>query len=193
MTLSVDTIQISEATVADTTDVIRLFGALHRYNAELDPRFALADNWESLVETYLELSLHSDESIWLLARAGEQAIGFVLVEVHYDSPLYKHRRWAEIVGLYVEPEQRGNEVADLLMEHAYAWAQKRCLQIMQLYVTASNVRARRFYERQGFNTSQLVMRRALVPNYARNEMATYATDRLHFSEGGVRSLDMHER
>ena len=186
MATGVETIQIREATVEDQADVIRLFGELHRYNAELDPRFALADKWQDLVGTYLEQSFHSDESIWLIARAQERAIGFVLVEVHYDSPLYKYRRWAEIVGLYVEPEQRGGEVADLLMQHAYAWAEARNLCTMQLYVTASNVRAQRFYERHGFDISQLIMRRALATEPRVNGSTPSGADRLHFSEGGSR-------
>jgi GNAT superfamily N-acetyltransferase len=182
----VDMIQISEATAEDQADVLRLFGALHRYNAELDPRFALADNWEQLVVTYLQQSDHSDESIWLLARAGTQALGFALVEVHYDSPLYKYRRWAEIVGLYVDPEHRSSDVTDLLMEHAYAWAEGHQLHTMQLYVTASNVRAQRFYKRHSFSTSQLIMRRVLSSNHGEGEKAVHAADRLHFSEGGSR-------
>jgi ribosomal protein S18 acetylase RimI-like enzyme len=191
MAAGIDTIEISEATVADTADVIRLFGKLHRYNEDLDPRFALADDWEQLVATYVQQSDHSGESIWLLARAGVQAIGFVLVEVHYDSPLYKYRRWAEIVGLYVDPEQRGSEAAHLLMQHAYAWAQGHHLAIMQLYVTASNERAQRFYRRQGFSTSQLILRRTLPTDSSAIEATTHAAERLHFSEGGIRPLDMH--
>src|SRR3712207_5552095 len=40
--------QITQASAVDTLDLVRLFGELHRYNATLDPRFELADNWEQL-------------------------------------------------------------------------------------------------------------------------------------------------
>ncbi len=177
---------ISEATCADAADVIRLFGALHRYNAALDPRFALADHWEDLVDAYLEQSRHSDESAWLLAHVGTEAVGFVLVEVHTDAPLYKHRRWAEIVGLYVDEEHWGSEVADRLMEHAYAWAQEHHLHTMQLYVTATNERAQRFYARHGFEPSQQILRRTLLPTPADGEAPSPSNERSHFSEGGTR-------
>jgi ribosomal protein S18 acetylase RimI-like enzyme len=187
-------IDIVAATPADAEDVIRLFGELHRYNSSLDPRFALAEGWQALVYQYLEESESSADSTWLLARDNYRAIGFVLVEIHLDSPLYRHRRWAEIVGLYVESEYRGGEVADLLMEQAYAWAVSRNLSVIQLYVTAANESARHFYTKQGFADSQVIMRRALSADDAQVDLLpTHFHQRLHFSEGGARPLDMHER
>jgi GNAT superfamily N-acetyltransferase len=185
-------IDIVAATPADGADVIRLFGALHRYNTTLDASFALADGWETLVQQYLEQSEHSDDSTWLLARHDGHAIGFVLVEVHTDSPLYRHRRWAEIVGLYVEDSYRGSDVARLLMEHAYEWALGHRLRMMQLYVTAANQQAQRFYDKQGFGVSQIVMRRALTSADAQHHSPIeHPQHRLHFSESGARPLDMH--
>ena len=189
-----DDLVIREATVADTADVVRLFGALHEHNASFDSCFALADDWQSLVRSYLEQSLHSDQSVWLLATRRERVVGFVLVEVHVDSPLFRFRRWAEIVGLYVEPSERGTGVAHLLMAHAYDWASSHGLRRMQLYVSAPNAPARRFYAREGFVPTQLIMRRDLVPNaYQSPEPASrHVPSRLHFSEGGERPLDMHD-
>ncbi|HEX6288273.1 MAG TPA: GNAT family N-acetyltransferase [Herpetosiphonaceae bacterium] len=187
-------IDIVAATPADAAEVIRLFGELHRYNSQLDPRFALADGWEELVHQYLQQSEDSADSSWLLARDNSRVVGFVLVELHADSPLYRHRYWAEIVGLYVDPEYRGSDVADLLMEQAYAWALRRNLRIMQLYVTATNYQAQRFYGKQGFVGTQLIMRRTLSESdVLEAPLATHSHRRLHFSEGGARPLDMHER
>ncbi|MDP9316971.1 MAG: GNAT family N-acetyltransferase [Chloroflexota bacterium] len=180
------------ATPSDTADVVRLFGALHRHNASLDPRFELAAGWERLVQEYLLQSQESQDSAWLLAQHDGCAIGFVLVEVHTESPLYRYRRWAEIVGLYVEPEYRGSNVAQLLMEHAYAWAVQHNLRVMQLYVTASNDQAQRFYAKQGFETRQLILRRTLTTADVQPEdVVEHAQHRLHFSESGARPLDMH--
>ncbi len=187
-------LQIVPASAVDIEDVLRLFGELHRYNAELDPRFELADDWQELVAEYLEQSADSDESAWLIARIGIRAVGFVLVEVHYDAPLYRHRRWAEIVGLYVEPEHRGRGIAEALMQHTYDWALQHHLRVMQLYVTASNHDAQRFYAREGFVTSQFIMRRTLSDDEQEPaEPTSHHAERLHFSEGGARPLDMHTR
>lgn len=185
-------ITINAATLTDTVDVIRLFGELHHFNASLDPRFELAGNWEQLVETYIEQLQQSNDSAWLLARHEHQTIGFVLVEVHTDSPLYRHRHWAEIVGLYVTPEYRGSNVAHLLMDRAYDWAVQHNLRVMQLYVTAANQRAHAFYSKQGFEDSQLIMRRWITQADLQDDVQTeHSHHRLHFSEGGGRPIDMH--
>ncbi len=185
-------IAIITATPEDASDVIRLWGALHRYNADLDPRFELAAGWEALVQEYLAQSQDSDDSVWFLACQDGVAVGFVLVEVHTDSPLYRHRRWAEIVGLYVEPGYRGGDVAQRLMDRAYTWALGHQLHVMQLYVTASNLPAQRFYTKQGFANSQVIMRRFLSDSGpAVEQIAEHSHQRLHFSEGGARPIDMH--
>ena len=41
------------------------------------------------------------------------------------------------------------------------WAAELGLPAVQLYVTASNTRAMRFYERQGFSPAQVIMRTLL--------------------------------
>lgn len=183
-----DTAQITirAATPADAAEATRLFGALHKYNAALDPCFALADHWEDLVEQYIQQSQHSDERLWLLGYANDQAVGFVLAEVHTDVPLHKHRRWAEIVGLYVDDEHRGGEVADRLMAQTYAWAAQHQLHSIQLYVTATNTRAQHFYARHGFHTTQQIMRRTIETTATDDHAAVPATARLHFREGGTR-------
>ncbi len=185
-------IDITTATPEDASDVIRLWGALHRYNAGLDARFELAAGWETLVQEYLAQSQDSHDSVWFLACRNGVAIGFVLVEVHTDSPLYRHRRWAEIVGLYVEPSYRGGDVAERLMERAYDWALRQQLHVIQLYVTSANLLAQRFYTKQGFVNSQLIMRRFLSDTGPTVEpTADHSHQRLHFSEGGARPIDMH--
>jgi GNAT superfamily N-acetyltransferase len=185
---------IVQASIADTNDLIRLFGELHQYNAMLDPRFELANNWQELVREYLQQSSEADDSAWLIARVGERTVGFVLVEVHADSPLYRHRYWAEIVGLYVEPEYRGTAIAEALMQSSYDWAKQRKLRVMQLYVTATNERAQQFYAREGFVVTQYIMRR-MAPEGVDMGIASscHHASHLHFSESGARPLDMHER
>lgn len=183
--------EIAMATAAQVDEVIRLFGALHGYNAELDPRFALADDWQQLVGSYLEQITDADDSAWFLAWHGGRAVGFVLVEVHTESPLYRHRRWAEIVGLYVEPDYRGSNVASALMDQAYGWAREHGLSTMQLYVTNANDAAQRFYTKQGFTTTQVIMRRTIGDTDTGGSMSS--RHRLRFSEGGARPFDMHDR
>jgi GNAT superfamily N-acetyltransferase len=138
-----------------------LFFKLHLYNAGLDPRFALAEDWERHLTARIEHALAGRDHLALLARIGGEPAGFLLAAVHIDDPLWQHREWAEVEALYVERAWRGTGLADELLGRAFDWADERDLTAVQLYVTASNTRAISFYERQGFRSAQAVMRTLL--------------------------------
>lgn len=139
-----------------------LFGALHSFNANLDHRFALADGWQPLLDQHLEREWESGGSATLLARHGEAPVGLVIVSGHTDSPMFQERHWAEIMALYVVPDKRGCGVADRLTDAAIKWAAKHGYDRIQLHVTATNVHARRFYARSGFQPIQEIWRREVA-------------------------------
>jgi GNAT superfamily N-acetyltransferase len=145
----------------EVADIKRLFLRLHLHNADLDPRFALAEDWERHFTALIERALIGQDHLALLARDQGRPAGFVLAAVHRDSPMWRHRDWAEITALYVERPWRGTGLADDLAGRALSWAAELGLPAVQLYVTASNARAMRFYERQGFNPAQVIMRTLL--------------------------------
>jgi ribosomal protein S18 acetylase RimI-like enzyme len=173
--------------------VARLFGALHAFNAQLDGRFALDDAWPELLRTHLAQSSEAADSLWLLAWLGERPVGLLLMEEHTDAPIFLHRHWGEVVALYVDNDVRGHGVAQALLEHGYRWARGRGLACVQLYVTASNQAARRFYHKEGFADAQMIMRKVLADEQPPAADHPHRSDRIHFSESGQRPLDMHWR
>jgi ribosomal protein S18 acetylase RimI-like enzyme len=146
----------------DGDAVLALFGALHRYNAALDPHFALSDGWEGILREQFERTCDDTEMMWLLVKDGQHAVGLLIAGVHTDSPLFRHRQWVEVQALYVADSHRRMGIARGLLNEAYAWAEALHLPRVQLYVTASNVRAQSVYEEEGFATSQAIMRKKLA-------------------------------
>lgn len=57
---------------------------------------------------------------------------------------------AELVAMWVRPTVRGRKVADSLVAAVADWAAGRAYGRLHLWVTETNERARRFYERLGF-------------------------------------------
>ena len=55
-----------------------------------------------------------------------------------------------IVGVYLRPEHRGRGLLQELFEAALGWMRERGLPQARLYVHANNLRARRAYEKAGF-------------------------------------------
>ena len=147
----------------DLADLKRLFLKLHLYNGSLDPRFALADDWERHFDAMMKRALTGEGRLALLARdrVTGRPLGFALAALQDGGPLWKHRDGVEVEALYVERAWRGTGLAEALLAAALSWAEDLGQPVVQLYVTASNERAIRFYERQGFRAVQGIMRKAL--------------------------------
>jgi GNAT superfamily N-acetyltransferase len=149
------------AQLEDCEAVIALFGSLHAYNASLDPHFALSDGWEMILREQFYASYNDPSMMWLLVKDGSAPVGLMIAGVHTDSPLFRHRQWVEVQAVYVADSHRSMGIARGLLNRAYAWAESLKLPRVQLYVTASNVRAQSVYTDEGFAPTQAIMRKKL--------------------------------
>lgn len=167
------TLQLRTAAPTDFDVVATLFEGLHHFNASLDPRFELADNWRALLRSHFQNTCTAAGALWLLACVEQpenvaknghrqpKAVGLLIMESHQDSPLFKHRRWAELVALYVDPAYRGSGLASRLVAYAQTWVAEHGFDRVQLYVTASNEQAKGFYRRHRFEPVQEIWRLAM--------------------------------
>jgi GNAT superfamily N-acetyltransferase len=148
----------------DIAAVKAFFWRLHTFNASLDPRFALADDWEAQLDLTLEQALAGREALCLIARERRtgQPSGFILAALHQDSRLWRHREWVEVEALYVDEVWRGRGLAAALLARVCRWALSLDQPVVQLYVTACNERALHFYQREGFHQTQAILRRVLA-------------------------------
>jgi ribosomal protein S18 acetylase RimI-like enzyme len=155
--------RIRHAQPADIAALKELFHRLHAFNAALDPHFALSEDWERYFDGAMEQALQWT-SLCLIACeiSTNRPIGFVLGTVHRDSGMWRYREWVEVEALYVEEQWRGRDLAEELLGRACEWAESVGQEMVQLYVTASNERAIRFYRREGFGETQAIMRKVLA-------------------------------
>jgi GNAT superfamily N-acetyltransferase len=145
---------VRRAEPGDGGAVRALFAALHAFNAGLESRFALDEGWERELAAHLAREREFENGLTLVAWDGDEPVGLAMVAAHADSPLFRHRRWAELTALYVVPGARGGGIAATLLAVATDWAVGRGLGEVRLYVTASNETARRFYRGHGFRPIQ---------------------------------------
>jgi GNAT superfamily N-acetyltransferase len=148
---------------SDFWAVAQLFGDLHTFNAALDQRFRLADGWEARLRSHFMQTYSAPGALWLLAWDDTQPVGLLLMEAHTDSPLFAERQWAELVALYVAPAQRGGDLGRRLVAIGKQWAATNGFDRLQLYVTAANAHAKRFYARCGLRPTQEIWRADLQP------------------------------
>jgi len=148
---------------ADVTAVKQLFRQLHAFNAALDPHFALSENWETYFDAVIKEALEAKVLCLLAYETGtNRPCGFALAAVHHDSNMWRVHEWVEVEALYVDDAWRGSGLADALLTRACEWAESVGQSLVQLYVTASNERAIRFYQHKGFGETQAIMRKVLL-------------------------------
>ncbi len=175
--------------------VATLFEALHRSNAALDARFALAEKWRPLLHEHF-LRTHADPgALWLLAWVNQEPVGLLLLEAHLDSPLFQQRHWTELVALYVAPAYRGTGLAQHLIREATTWTSQHGFDRLQLYVPATNRQAKALYQRCGFHLVQEIWRLDLEPLPGTRQppdpsCAPETNDRLEVLESGHHHLAM---
>lgn len=127
---------------------------------------AMSDAPDAFGSTY-ERELSFDEAGWLeriarspwwLAWDGARAIGVIAAYTVAPDAVPDDRH---VVSMWVDPSTRGTGVADALMEALTEWAIGDGARTLSLWVVESNERARRFYERHGFEATP---RRAPLPS-----------------------------
>lgn len=119
-----------------------------------------------------------DKGVICVASAENQLIGMAgLVRGHWPKTRHSGTVW----GVYVQPEWRGFQVAEALLDECIAWAQAQGVLIVKLGVSTTNTSAIRCYARYGFTTygidpkaacydsvflDELLMAKAIEPNRA---------------------------
>jgi ribosomal protein S18 acetylase RimI-like enzyme len=118
---------------------------------------ALADSPAAFGSTWAREATFGDDEwqrrvapgIWLLAVDDERVVGMNALIAEADSPTEERH----LVAMWVEPGHRGSQAATLLIEAACAQARDAGATAVTLWVADPNTRARRFYERVGFQST----------------------------------------
>ena len=92
-----------------------------------------------------------DEAVFVAERHGEP-VGCLHVLLATD---FFGRRHAHISVIATSTAAEGTGVGRALLEHAEAWARRLGMDLLTLNVFAANARARRVYERNGYQAEAL--------------------------------------
>lgn len=115
---------------------------------------ALSDAPYAFGSAYAREAAFTEET-WR-GRISERSVTFFAHEDSAGSPpaglagVYVEDGAADLVSMWVRPSARGHGAGQALVEAAASWAKAHDLGALFLWVTESNVPARRLYERCGF-------------------------------------------
>jgi ribosomal protein S18 acetylase RimI-like enzyme len=131
---------VIRAAVADVDAAAPLFAAYREFYGRPHDVEASA--------AFLSSRLQRDESIVLLARDGDRAVGFAQIYPTFSSTALAPI-WI-LNDLYVDAEARGGGVVDQLLEAAAGLAREAGCVAIELATQHTNHRAQAVYDRRGY-------------------------------------------
>ncbi len=149
--MSGNDLNIRSATTGDIPALVALLSSLFSIEADFDIDTERQERGLSLM---LE---RPDERCILVAESGGKVVGMltlqVLISTAEGGPV------GLIEDMVVDESVRGRGVGKQLLSAMEAWAWDHGLTRIQLLADSANTGALRFYEREGWHTTQLVCRR----------------------------------
>jgi GNAT superfamily N-acetyltransferase len=109
----------------------------------------------------LEALLSSPDAEVVIAELDSELIGTGYARIEASEPYLKHRSHSYLGFMYVVPKHRGKGVNRRIIEALEAWSVSKGVAEMQLEVYIENATARRAYEKSGYNSLILTMRKGL--------------------------------
>lgn len=154
-------VAVRVATAADRGTLQRAIYAAWKWREEWDEQAYAVHAAQNLPDSYIDDFGNSASDAGVIAtvtdRAGQQVLGaawyrFFSQEMHRSGFVVEDV--PEMV-IAVEESARGHGIGRLLMEHLTALASTRGIDRLSLHVSNENTRARRMYERCGFEEAKV--------------------------------------
>ncbi|MGB5169465.1 MAG: GNAT family N-acetyltransferase [Acidimicrobiia bacterium] len=95
--------------------------------------------------------LQADEGAIFVADEGERVTGWIHVR---RSHVIQTEPFAEVGGLVVDPQNRGDGIGRRLLETAEQWASANGLSVIRVRSNIVRSNAHLFYERRGYNVEK---------------------------------------
>ena len=158
---------IERGGVEDAPRLRDLWLELHHHHAEVAPQSGEfvddESSWEVRSASYREW-LAEPGSFLLLARDGEELIGYAIVRV-FESPADLRDSWvvpetvAEIETMLVRADARGSGLGSRLLDEIDAELERQGICEVMVGLMPGNDGAQRLYERRGFRPRWLLLAR----------------------------------
>ncbi len=151
-------ILIRQATMADMPTLLRFEQGVIQAERPFDP--TLQDNTIHYYD--IEQMITASHIELLVAEQNQQLIGSGYARIESAKPYLKHKQYAYLGFMYVDPAFRGLGVNQKIMKSLEEWVVLQGIAELRLDVYDNNVSALKAYQKSGFAKHLVNMRKGLL-------------------------------
>ncbi len=128
-----------------------------RENPKIRPVLMRKKNWAGIFRKYVVKCIRSRNSDLFIAWDGKMPVGYSLLQIKKNIPVFEIEKLGHFGDLYVKKEYRGMGIGSKLKEIGMKWFRQKGMKHVSIGVRWGNKRARAIYEGWGFLPSHLEM------------------------------------
>lgn len=151
---------ISRAGQSDVPAMLRLMAHLAEEHARRDEFFLPGEDWLRSLESNFRERLSRTDSLFLVAREGDELIGMASCTLQ-ATVVFLHQPRAVIENFIVLPRCRRRGIGRQLFAEIAAWTEQQGAAYLELSVACANAAGRRFWAACGFEPVMLRLKRAV--------------------------------
>lgn len=151
------TMVIYKADKKDIIDLCDMWFELQTYHKDLAAYVKEVSGWRAVKEKELMLVLGCNNTVILIAREGNNALGYIKGCIREKSPVYENTKTGMIEELFVKEEARKAGIGRNLVHHLKLWFLNNGISEVIIHVSYDNLLARSFWNSMGFETNSIRM------------------------------------
>ena len=142
---------VRAATLGDLPRILELWGAMMAEHSDQDPRIHLTEGAIPAYRAYVGYHLASGESCVRVAEAAGRVVGFCLLTISRNLPMFLPARYGYLSDLVVAPAWRRRGIGRALFAEGLDWLRENKIPSAQLQFYAFNKSGAAFWKAMGFN------------------------------------------
>lgn len=118
-------------------------------------------NQKYVVKNYYDQFINNSECCIIVAKSYDKIVGYGFGFIENSGEIYENKV-AKLDAVFVKTEYRKQGIANEIIKYFTNWAKEKEAKYINLTVCKANEDARKLYEKQGFETEKLILKKRLV-------------------------------
>jgi ribosomal protein S18 acetylase RimI-like enzyme len=142
-------VEIRKATQEDLDGIIDQWKDFMDYHITFDRFWTRSKLGHEKVHHFIRSILKNPDCQVLVATKNKRIIGYQISQIQEHPPVLQRTRYCLVNDIAIDKKFRGKGIGSKMFEKVKKWAKSKGVDRMELQVAAGNLRAIRFYEKQG--------------------------------------------